>query len=165
MLLLGPPGSAVLLKLPRFCNEAICDLKNLSFGGGLACRCLLTYALIDPHIEALNRLLSVECFSQLGGVCRKLPGRYPRIVDIKLAEQWNHRYREVSHGYVLEGGESGVLEFCHELISDCSVDVLTLVVLTMLLRILPGEFPIVKGFFTCRDGWRSTGFSWVDEVD
>ena len=50
-------------------------------------------------------------------------------------------YRE--HG--LEGGEVGVLKCYQELITECGVDVTTIVVLTTLICVLPDDFLLVKG--------------------
>ena len=43
VLRISPPGSAVFLELPPFCNEDVRNLDELSFGDGIACPCCVVY--------------------------------------------------------------------------------------------------------------------------
>ena len=66
---------------------------------------------------------------------------------------------------MFEGRELGVLKCCQQLISECGVNVLTVIVLTTLLHALPNEFLIIEGVCKRWDGGRSTRVGQEDKGD
>ena len=133
---ISPPGLAVLSELPHFCNKDICYSHNLSFRDGPACRDCVVNALVDHHIEALERLVRVELLPQLGVVCRNICCRYPCVVVIQVAEELKHRGSGLARELMIEGGDVGVLKYSQQLIVECRINILTLVVLKASLRVI-----------------------------
>ena len=74
VLLLGTPGSAVFLELPCFYNKAVGNLDKMYFSDELAHCCSVVNTLIEPYIEALERLVGVLWLSEFGVVSREVRG-------------------------------------------------------------------------------------------
>ena len=140
-------------------------MDDLSFTNGLACLCCIIYALIEPHIEALERLIGVEQLSQLDVFFCEVCDRYPRIVDVEVANELQSRDCGVSHECVLEGGDVGVLKRRQKLILDWVINVLTLIVLITLLHMLLDDVILVVGVCPLRDGGHLTGVGQADKWD
>ena len=62
-------------------------MKEISFVDGLACRCRIIDEIVEPHIEAIKRLIGVGKFPQIGVVLCKVRGRYPQIVAVDVADE------------------------------------------------------------------------------
>ena len=77
-------------------------------------------------------------------------------------QRCDHR---VSFERVFEGRELGVLKCCQQLISECGVNVLKVIVLTTLLHALPNEFLIIEGVCKRWDSGRSTRVGQEDKGD
>ena len=92
------------MELSRFFSKAVCDSKDLSFGGGLACSCCLINTLAEPHIEAVEKLFGVEQCPQLCVVCCEVLGKDPHIVAIEVSNLLQSRDRGLSRERVLKGG-------------------------------------------------------------
>ena len=81
------PDLAVFLKMDCLCNKAIFYAHEVSFCDGITCRGSVVYALVEPCIEALNRLVRVESFPQIHVICREVYGRYPGVVTMEIYYQ------------------------------------------------------------------------------
>ena len=64
-ILVGAPGLTVLLKLACLRNQAVWDVYYLSFCDGITRLGCIIHALVEPHIEALERLVGIEGLPQL----------------------------------------------------------------------------------------------------
>ena len=111
-------------------------MHDLAFHDRLAPQGSVLYALVELHIEALERLVGVEGFPQLLVFFREVRGQYPGIVDIEMADQEEHCHAGVSHKHVIDGGEISVLKGRQELVAECGVNVTTLVILSMLFHMI-----------------------------
>ena len=80
------PDLAVFLKLACLRDEAICDAHDLNFSDRLVWYGYLVYALVDPRIEALERLIGADGLPNILVICRKVRGWYPGIVSIEMDE-------------------------------------------------------------------------------
>ena len=87
------------------------------------------------------------------------------IVGVELDNELQPCDHRVSCERVFEGRDLGVLKCCQQLILECGVNILTVIILTTLLHVLPNEFLNIEGVCKCWDGRRSTRFGQEDKVD
>ena len=84
-------------------------------------------------------------------------------MGIEEANELERRNVRVSREHVLEGWELSVAGHLQELVAECGVHILTLVVHTPVLLALMEEFLLVEGDCTHQDGGSSTGVSQAEK--
>ena len=161
----GTPGYAVFLEQPCFCNEAVRNSENLSFGDCITCCCRIVDALVEPRIKTLKRPVGVVFFSKFGDVCHEVHGGDPRIVAAEVVDNLERQNSRVPYQHLLEGVEVVFFKHRQYLIVDCGIHVSTVVALTTLFPVFPEVNVFVKGSCPCRYCGCSTGVSWSEKWD
>ena len=140
----GLPDSSVFLKILCFRNKAVGNKDDLTLCTWFARCSSVVNTLFQPRVEALDGLIGIVGLSQLLIVLSTIHDQGPHVMIIKVAEELKCGWSGVSCEGVIERLEVSAVERRQQLIAECSVNVMILIVLLTLFGVLMEERLLFK---------------------